>query len=293
MATIRPVTQVDAGEWVRMRACLWPEGADHADEVAVFFRSNTFPWAGSLLSWKVLVAERVGQGLCGFVETSIRPHVDGCSTSPVGYVEGWYVDPDARRQGIGTKLVEAAELWAAAEGCREMASDAHLSNAVSHAAHRALGFLEHQRLVHFRKVLSGTPGKPAAGSFVMFPLWLRMVAGSFAVCKLASDAPIPLWATTRQPFTITRTADELSVACREEMPPPGTVCERGWRCLRVVGAMPFTQVGVLASLTVPLAKAGIGIFAFSTFDTDYLLIKADDYPKALAALRAAGHGFEA
>ena len=79
----------------------------------------------------------------------------------------------------------------------------------------------------------------------------------------------------------------------QELVPAGTHAEVGWRCLRVAGAMPFTLVGVLASLTVPMARAGVGVFAVSTFDTDYLLVKADDVRKAVAALRAAGHEVDA
>ncbi len=153
---VRPVYKPDRDEWVRMRTALWPDdGAEHAEEVAAFFATGTFRWSESFLSWRVLVAERPAGGLCGFVETSIRPHVDGCSAQPVGYVEGWYVDPDVRRQGVGRMLVEAAERWAAAHGCQEMASDAHLGNTVSHEAHKALGFGESERLVHFRKRLDG------------------------------------------------------------------------------------------------------------------------------------------
>src|SRR5262249_13866354 len=90
-------------------------------------------------------------------------------------------------------------------------------------------------------------------------------------------------------FSVTRTHDEISVVCRQDCVPEGVVCERGWGCLRVAGSMPFTLVGVLASLTTPVARAGVGVFAFSTFDTDYLLVKAGDMPKAVAALRVAGH----
>jgi hypothetical protein len=74
--------------------------------------------------------------------------------------------------------------------------------------------------------------------------------------------------------------------------PDGVQCERGWRGLRVAGAMPFTAVGVLASLTIPVAAAGVSLFAVSTFDTDYVLVKADDLAKAVDALRAAGHTVE-
>ena len=120
-------------------------------------------------------------------------------------------------------------------------------------------------------------------------LALLAVDGTFAVCRLSANAPIPSWATAGDFFSITRTADELSVVCRESAAPGGITCERGWRCLRVAGAMPFTAVGVLASLTAPLADAGISLFALSTFDTDYLLVKAADFDAAVDVLRRHGH----
>ena len=123
-------------------------------------------------------------------------------------------------------------------------------------------------------------------------LSLLIVPGEFAVCQLAPGAPVPVWATAGDFFSVTRTADELSVVCRSEVVPDGVTGERGWSCLRVAGSMPFTLVGVLAALTVPIAHAGVGVFAVSTFDTDYLLVKATDRPKAVAALRAAGHVVE-
>jgi putative acetyltransferase len=157
---VRPAYPQDQAEWVRMRTALWPDDGEteHAEEVAAFFAADTFHWSEAIRSWNVFVAERPAGGLCGFVEASIRPHVDGCSTRPVGYVEGWYVDPDVRRQGIGRMLVEAAECWATVQGCKEMASDAQLWNTVSHEAHKALGFEEVERLVHFRKALGA--GQP-------------------------------------------------------------------------------------------------------------------------------------
>lgn len=292
---VRPVYKPDRAEWVRMRTALWLDDGQNelVDDVAAFFATGTFRWSESLLSWKVLVAERSAGGLCGFVEASIRPHVDGCSTRPVGYVEGWYVDPEVRRQGVGRRLVEAAERWATAQGCKEMASDAHLGNTVSHEAHKALRFEESERLVHFRKRLDG-PHEAAANHVFGTPrLKLLGVAGSFAVCKLPTGSPIPPWATAGDLFSVTRTADELSVVCRQEAVPDGVVSEKDWRCLRVAGSMPFTLVGVLASLTTPVARAGVGVFAFSTFDTDYLLIKADEFQKAVVVLRGAGHVVEA
>jgi hypothetical protein len=120
-------------------------------------------------------------------------------------------------------------------------------------------------------------------------LTLLVLDYTFAVCKLAKDASVPSWATASGLFSMTRTADELSLVCRQDVVPEGIQCERGWRCLRVVGTIPFSDVGVLASLTAPLAKAGISIFAMSTFDTDYLFVKENDLAVALAVLRRHGH----
>jgi hypothetical protein len=135
------------------------------------------------------------------------------------------------------------------------------------------------------------PAAPGHGS-VTPPLTLLEVTGRFAVCKLPPGSAVPAWATAGDVFSITRTADELSVVCRQELVPEGAEGEGGWRCLRVAGAMPFTLVGVLAALTTPLARAGVGVFAVSTFDTDYLLVKEADFPEAVAALRGAGHTVE-
>lgn len=135
--------------------------------------------------------------------------------------------------------------------------------------------------------VSGSKGMSSTPS-----LSLLEVAGLFAVCKLPSESAIPAWATAGDVFSVTQTADELSVVCRQEAVPTGTQAEVGWRCMRVAGSMPFTLVGVLASLTTPIARARIGVFAFSTFDTDYLLVKETDFPQAVAALRAAGHTVE-
>jgi hypothetical protein len=118
---------------------------------------------------------------------------------------------------------------------------------------------------------------------------LIAVDGIFAVCRLEADAPIPTWATADHFFSITRTADELSVVCYQDAVPEGVVGERGWRCLRVDGTMPFSVVGILASLAASLAEAGISVFAVSTFDTDHLLVKAADLEMALTALTQAGH----
>ncbi len=123
-------------------------------------------------------------------------------------------------------------------------------------------------------------------------LTLLVVDDSFAICRLGSGSPIPSWATAGPLWSITRTADELSAVCRQDAVPEGVVCERGWRCLRVAGAVPFSVVGVLASLTAPLAEAGVSVFAVSTFDTDYLLVKEDVWERAIDVLVRHGHAVQ-
>jgi hypothetical protein len=118
---------------------------------------------------------------------------------------------------------------------------------------------------------------------------LTLLADTFAVCRLDDGDTVPPWATTGGFFSITRTAEELSVVCLQWLVPDGVRCERGWRCLRVAGTMDFSMVGVVASLVTPLAEAGISVFVVSTYDTDYLLVDQNDLERAMASLRAAGH----
>jgi aminoglycoside 6'-N-acetyltransferase I len=146
-APIRPATQEDRPEWVRMRKALW---ADCPDDEQL--RESAEILAAD--SEQAFVADRPDGGLCGFLEASIRSRAEGCDPPPVGYVEGWYVDPDVRRLGIGRALVEAAEAWARARGCRQMASDAELWNTDSHRAHAAIGYEETSRVVCFKKDLA-------------------------------------------------------------------------------------------------------------------------------------------
>jgi putative acetyltransferase len=137
--------------------------------------------------------------------------------------------------------------------------------------------------------LTGAEGTTAERSKAPRQRTLRLVDGTFAVCRLDSKDSIPPWATAGPYFSITRTADELSVVTRQDAVPEGIRCERGWRCLRVAGTIPFSEVGVLSSLAAPLAEAGVTLFAVSTFDTDYLLVKEEDLTAALGALRRQGY----
>lgn len=153
---IRHAEPADAAEWARLRAALWPDesAAALAAEAAGFFRADlaTDPTLEAVL---VAVAPGVpGRGLVGFAELSRRAYAEGCETSPVGYLEGWYVEPDYRRRRVGGALVAAAEAWARGHGCQEFASDALADNLVSAAAHQALGFEEVEVIRCFRKVLT-------------------------------------------------------------------------------------------------------------------------------------------
>lgn len=120
-------------------------------------------------------------------------------------------------------------------------------------------------------------------------LTLSVLDSTFAICRLDSEARIPAWAMEGRFFSVTRTGDELSIVCESERVPSDSVCERGWRCLRVHGPFAFDLTGILSSLTGPLAAAGVGIFALSTYDTDYLLVKNGNLPRAIDVLRGAGH----
>ncbi len=144
---IRPFNTGDGQEWRRLRHTLWPYTTerDHAADLTEYLEAPE--------THLILVAEVAPGCLAGIAEIRIRSHADGCHTSPVGYVEGWIVDVQHRRCGIGRRLIAAAEAWSRAHGCREFASDAHIGNIASRSAHRALGFREGSEVVTFSKTL--------------------------------------------------------------------------------------------------------------------------------------------
>lgn len=137
-----------------MRRALWPD-AD-PDELA--------GEAGSLLArtdFAVFGARHAGRWV-GFVEVGTRDVAEGCATSPVGYVEGIWVDPAFRRQGIARRLAVVAARWAVRRGYRELASDTGIDNRASQVFHTRIGFAETERLVTYRLALTGRsrPGLP-------------------------------------------------------------------------------------------------------------------------------------
>lgn len=117
---------------------------------------------------------------------------------------------------------------------------------------------------------------------------LTVLPGRLAVCRLEAGAPPPAWAVGGALWSITGSADELSVVCTEAAVPDGARREGGWRALKVAGPLDFALTGVLSAIAGPLAAAGVSIFAVSTFDTDYVLVKEERLGEAVAALRAAG-----
>jgi len=146
---VRPVVRDDAVAWLRMRNALWPEyeGNWHASEIEEFLAGRSKMPLGVLIA-----VDESGQPL-GFVELFIRPYAEGCETDRVAYLEGWYVEPECRRQGVGRALIEASEHWGREQGCTEFGSDALIDNDVSAAAHAALGFVETVQIRCFKKKL--------------------------------------------------------------------------------------------------------------------------------------------
>lgn len=144
---VREAVSEDRPEWARMRKALWPgSDDDHEHETSDHF-------AGRGVKMTVLVAEADDGALVGFLELGERSHAPGCESSPVPFIEGWYLDPAARGKGIGKALVRAAEEHARAAGFTEIASDVEIGNEDSIAAHVALGYEETDRVVSFRRSL--------------------------------------------------------------------------------------------------------------------------------------------
>jgi aminoglycoside 6'-N-acetyltransferase I len=143
---VRAFRESDFPEWLRMSAALFPEQT----------REELEPWMRKFRTredGEVFIALRNDGSACGFLEVAARPYADGCDTSPIGFVEAWYVDPDMRRTGVGRALLAAGEEWARGRGYTEMASDALLDNTISHRAHESAGYMEVERAVRYRKSL--------------------------------------------------------------------------------------------------------------------------------------------
>jgi hypothetical protein len=121
------------------------------------------------------------------------------------------------------------------------------------------------------------------------PQSLTLLPDRLTVCRLDPSDPVPEWAAGEGFLSITRTATELSIVCDEQLPPDGLKKEDGWRALVIDGQLDFGLVGIVAELSGILAAIGISLFVIATFDTDYLLVKADVLERAVAALRKHGN----
>jgi len=152
---VSKIRLADPKDWKNvagLRALLWPDAS--YDEHLAELEAGPSAWGqpGFPMAW--LVAEDDSGAMTGFLEVGLRSHADGCDTThPVGFVEGWFVREEHRDKSIGGALMRAAEDWARAQGCLEMASDALIDNVESESAHKSLGFEIVDRCIHFRKAL--------------------------------------------------------------------------------------------------------------------------------------------
>lgn len=122
---------------------------------------------------------------------------------------------------------------------------------------------------------------------------LLLLSERFAVCRLAPYLDVPDWAWQgKQLASVTFTDDELSIVCPDQYVPSDILCEKGWIAFKVQGPLDFSLTGVLSSLLQPLAANQVSIFALSTFDTDYILLKETQLEKARTLLEQAGHLIE-
>ena len=144
---VRLATPVDINAWLEMRLRLWPnhERQEMLDEM--------MPMLAEVASTPVFLAFTSDGNTIGFLEGGLRKYADGCSTSPVGYIEGWFVEEPWRRQGVGAALVASFEQWCRQNGLQEIGSDTWLDNLASIEAHQKLGYTVSERLVHFVKTL--------------------------------------------------------------------------------------------------------------------------------------------
>ena len=122
-------------------------------------------------------------------------------------------------------------------------------------------------------------------------LKLCVLDGDYAICRLPCKERVPGWAANGSLVSITRSEKELTIVCDEKLVPEGCEKSKDWKCIQIIGSFEFAAVGVIASVSVPLAEKGISIYVVSTFDTDYFLVSAKELESATLALKDFGHEF--
>jgi ribosomal protein S18 acetylase RimI-like enzyme len=222
--------------------------------------------------YRLMTPERPGYG---FVDSS-TPEI------AIGVVA------DRRGRGVGGALLPAIMDVARAEGFDAVSLSVRQNNTAAVRLYERNGFVrvaeigsEHPSWAMKAELSSGE--RPARS------LKLKKLDGRMAVCRLDPSSGVPAWATGAAFFSITRTPHELSVVCSEGDVPDRMRSEGGWRVLALEGPFEFSEVGVLASVAAPLAEAGVSIFALSTYDTDYVLVKEEGVDHAVSALVERGH----
>lgn len=115
-------------------------------------------------------------------------------------------------------------------------------------------------------------------------LTLQLTEQELAVCRLPAATSFPDWIGKSGFVSITRTQDELSIVCEQEAVPENVISNRNWRMIKIKGPLEFSMTGILYSLVKPLSNAGIAVFAISTYDTDYILVKAESFEAATGIL---------
>ena len=120
-------------------------------------------------------------------------------------------------------------------------------------------------------------------------LQLSLLKDKYGICTLPNTAPIPDWALTQSLASITRTEKELTIVCRLEILPSQYQSGPNWRCFKIDGSFDLNQIGVISSISSPLADAGISIYVISTYDTDYFLIQEQNLEQTISTLSDIGH----
>lgn len=198
------------------------------------------------------------------------------------------VVPEVRGRGVGGALLPALMDVAHSRGFGGLSLSVRRENTAAVRLYERNGFVKVSEIVHDKPSWTMKADLPRGEKPGSSSLTLRRLDGRMAVCRLDPYSEVPGWATGAALFSVTRTPDELSVVCPEENVPAGVRSEAGWRVLALEGPFEFSAVGVLASVASPLAEAGVSIFALSTYDTDYVLVKEEGIDIATSALRERG-----